>query len=169
MKNKIFHLKKKASQLSNNEINKILKFKNKVWKFGIKSQIQWYKNNVYKDDINIIGLLKENKKICSYTLLRKRSFFLKNKKKPYFYLDTFISDNLNINAFSLMKFNKKCIGKKICFLICEKKFEKLYTFFGFKKILKKNFEIMDHQIKKKLLMGYNIKRFNSKLRIYLNK
>ena len=37
MKNKIFHLKK-ASQLSNNEINKILKFKNKVWKFGIKSQ-----------------------------------------------------------------------------------------------------------------------------------
>ena len=75
MKNKIFHLKKKASQLSNNEINKILKFKNKVWKFGIKSQIQWYKNNVYKDDINIIGLLKENKKICSYTLLEKEVFF----------------------------------------------------------------------------------------------
>ena len=36
MKNKIFHLKKKASQLSNNEINKILKFKNKFWKFWNK-------------------------------------------------------------------------------------------------------------------------------------
>ena len=169
MNKKVFHIKKKNSQLTNENLKKILKFKNKVWKFGLKTQMQWFLKNVKKNDVHVIGFLKENKKICSYTLLRKRCLIHGNKKKQYLYLDTFISDNKNINAFKLMKFNKKCIGKKICILICEKKFQKLYSFLGFKKFSKSSFSLMDHSLKKKVLMGFNIHKAQSKIKIYLNK
>ena len=36
-------LSKKTFQLSNKEINKICRLKDTNWKFGIKSQLRWFK------------------------------------------------------------------------------------------------------------------------------
>lgn len=169
MKIKVFHLKKNNKLLSTNHLRKILKLKNKFWNFGLESQMNWYLKNVKKDDLHIMGFLKNKKKLCSYTLLRKRNLIYRNKKKNFFYLDTFISEKQNNNIFNLMKFIKKCIGKKICILICEKKFEKLYYFFNFKKLNKKRFNLVDHSLGKKILMIYNNENFKSKINIYINK
>jgi len=71
-------------------ILKLLKLKQTFWKYNLKSQISFFKKNYYKFDIN--NLLYKNKKLIGYNILKKRSFFLKNKKSKYYYLDTLIID-----------------------------------------------------------------------------
>ena len=78
----------KKSHLSYKEINTICKLKNSTWNFGIKSNLQWFKKNVKNNDLNII--LKLGKSTIGYTLLRKRTYLNKNKRKHFFYLDTII-------------------------------------------------------------------------------
>jgi hypothetical protein len=71
-------------------ILKLLKLKQTFWKYNLKSQISFFKKNYYKFDIN--NLIYKNKKLIGYNILKKRSFFLKNKKSKYYYLDTLIID-----------------------------------------------------------------------------
>ncbi len=75
----------KTLQLSKNKVTEICRLKDSQWKFGIKSQHQWFKDNVEKNDIH--NLLYIKSKLIGYTLLRIRLYNTDNnfkKKKLYF-------------------------------------------------------------------------------------
>ena len=69
--NNKFSLKSIVSdQLTNKEIKEICLLKDKLWKFGIKSQIKWFKSNIKKYDIHNLFFIKS--KLIGYILLRKK-------------------------------------------------------------------------------------------------
>ena len=53
------------------QIKSICELKEKEWKFGINSQIKWFKKNIKKNDIHNLFYIKS--KLIGYTLLRKRT------------------------------------------------------------------------------------------------
>mgnify|MGYP007000295331 len=65
-----------SEKLTKKEIREICLLKDKQWKFGIKSQLIWFKNNVKNYDIHNMFYIKS--KHVGYTLLRKRT--CENKK-----------------------------------------------------------------------------------------
>ena len=75
--NNHFSLKSIVSdKLTNNEIKQICLLKDKQWKFGIKSQLEWFKNNIKKFDFHNLFYIKS--KLVGYTLLRKRTCKIEN-------------------------------------------------------------------------------------------
>ena len=81
-----------SSKLTNNEIKQICLLKDKQWKFGIKSQLKYFKNNIKKFDLHSLFYIKS--KLVGYTLLRKRTCKIENLKKNTHYLlfDTLVID-----------------------------------------------------------------------------
>ena len=81
-----------SGKLKKKQINEICLLKDKEWKFGIKSQINWFNKNIKRDDIH--NLLYANTKLIGYTLLRKRYCKVNNieKKKTYLLFDTLVID-----------------------------------------------------------------------------
>ena len=70
---------KKTFQLNNKEISQICYLKNMHWKYGLKSNLDWFKKYVKKNDIH--NLLFVEDKLAGYTLLRIRTFYTNNIKK----------------------------------------------------------------------------------------
>ena len=70
---------KKTFQLNNKEISQICYLKNKHWKYGLKSNLYWFKKYVKKNDIH--NLLFVQDKLIGYTFLRIRTFYTNNIKK----------------------------------------------------------------------------------------
>jgi len=133
---------KKTKELRNIEIKKILILKNSFWKFGIKSQKKWFKENVKKRDVH--NFLFLNSKLIGYTLLRLRK--IKNLKNFYFLLDTMIiKKELRKKRYGklLMKFNNDIISKnkKIGFLVCKKKEIEFYKKFNWKNLSKRKYKL----------------------------
>ena len=83
-------ISKTTSLLSKKEIKNICILKDTQWKYGIKSQLNWYKKNIKKEDIH--NLLFINSKLIGYTLLRKRMCFVNKVKKKYLLFDTLVLD-----------------------------------------------------------------------------
>ena len=78
--NNKFSLKSIVSdKLTNKEIKEICLLKDKQWKFGIKSQLKWFKNNIKKYDLHNLFYIKS--KLVGYTLLRKRTYEIKDLTK----------------------------------------------------------------------------------------
>lgn len=75
-----------SAKLKKKQINEICLLKDKEWKFGIKSQINWFDRNIKRDDVH--NLLYIDNKLIGYTLLRKRFCKFNNitKKKHIFCL-----------------------------------------------------------------------------------
>ena len=75
-----------SDKLTNKEIKEVCLLKDKEWKFGIKSQFKWFKNNIKKYDFHNLMYIKS--KLSGYTLLRKRICKIDNLKKilSIFYL-----------------------------------------------------------------------------------
>lgn len=124
---------KKTYQLSEIEINQILKLKNKYWKYGLESQIIWFKNNIGKNDIHFFE--KKNNQILCYLVFRKIIFFTKNKAKNGYLRDTLINKKKN-NFFQFMNFLKKSnsiIKNKPAVLFCRNNLIKLNQLYGWKK------------------------------------
>ena len=69
---------KSKKNFNKGELKEICNLKNSFWKYGIKSQIKWFRENVKNKDINV--LLKKDHKIIGYALLRHRSLQLLKKK-----------------------------------------------------------------------------------------
>ena len=71
MNSKILNIKevrlvsKFSNQLNLHEIKKICFLKDKEWKFGIKSQLKWYRNNIKKNDIHNFLYIRSN--LIGYT------------------------------------------------------------------------------------------------------
>ena len=81
-----------TKKLSKKAIKKICSLKDKQWRFGIKSQIKWFEDNVKKNDYHNLFYVKS--KLVGYTLLRKRTCLIGNlnKKDKYILFDTMVID-----------------------------------------------------------------------------
>ena len=100
--NKLKLVSLKTIDLKQNQILSICKLKDTYWKWSLSNQLKWFKKNVKKNDIN--NILKLNRRVIGYTLLRKRKAIRKKKIIYYYYFDTLIIDS---------KFRKKGYGKKL--------------------------------------------------------
>lgn len=146
----------KRSDLSENQIRSICYLKESFWKYGIKSQLAWFKKNVRPNDIN--NLVYRDNEIIGYTLLRNFKVQIKeqnkNKTISYIWFDTLIlkkkfrGQNL---SKKLMLLNSRVIKKKKCvsFLFCKKKlvnFYKNYRWYIFDKKKMRNKYKKNHNL-----------------------
>ncbi len=137
-----------TKNLKKKEILKICKLKNTFWKYGLKSNLKWFKSNMKTKDIHNLLYFKD--KFVGYSVLRKRTFLIKKVKKKYLYSDTLIIDNRYRNlklARIFWKFNSgMIIREKIhAFLICEPFIRPFHKKFGWKLLKKKDYEILDYK------------------------
>ena len=126
-------ISKSRKNVSPKELREICLLKNERWKYGINSQLKWFKQNINKNDI--CNLLKIRGKIIGLTILRRRSFEIRDKKKKYFLFDTLIISKkfqkkklssilMTLNNFVILKNNLSSI------LICDNNLLKFYKKFG---------------------------------------
>jgi len=155
-----------SSKLKNNQIKSICLLKDKQWKFGIKSQIKWYRKNIKKNDIHNLFYIKS--KLVGYTLLRKRTYEIRslNKRTNYLLFDTLIIDKKyrgkNLSNL-LMSFNNTIINQSgySSFLICKKELVNFYKKNKWIKINDKNIKVGDHLFSTNGMM-FNKKEVNKK-------
>lgn len=146
---------KKTFQLDKSIINQILNLKDSYWKFGIKSQRQFFLKNIKKKDIH--NLLFINSRLVGYTLLKNMQIKQNDNLINYLHFDTFIIDkkyrSMNYSP-KLMQFNNSIIKKKKSFsiLLCENDMLKYYSKFNWLKINKR---LIISIKKKKNYMIYN--------------
>lgn len=166
-------LSKKTKQLQKDQIIQICKLKNTHYKFGFKSNFDWFKKNVKREDIH--NLIYYNSKLIGYTFLRIRTFFLGKNKKKYLYFDTLIINKKfrnKKNSYFLMHFNNQIILKKnkISFLICSNNLIKFYQKFKWELMKKKIISIKDHDFNSNG-MCFNNKSINDEKKyiFYLHK
>jgi hypothetical protein len=138
----------KTKNLKKKQILSICKLKNSFWRWTIPNQLEWYKKNVKKTDINNMLIL--DNKLVGYTLLRKRIAYVKNKPLIYYYFDTFVlSRKIRYKSFgkTFIQFNNEILNKlkKHSFLTCTKKTISFYLKNDWKILPKNKFKIMDHK------------------------
>ena len=162
-----------SSKLKIRQINSICILKDKYWKFGIKSQKEWYKKNVKKNDIHNLFYIKS--KLAGYTLLRKRTCESKilGKRINYFLFDTFIIDpKFRKKKLSdiLMNFNNTIINQSgyFSFLLCENKMINFYEKYKWKRVNKTNVELKDHLFSNNGMV-FNTKKKYKKFILYFKK
>jgi len=137
-----------TQKLKKDKVIQICKLKDSQWSFGIKSQLEWFKNNIKKNDIH--NLLYIKSKLVGYTLLRRRSFNTKNQiKKKYILFDTItIHKEYRNKKLSnlLMIFNNTIIKETglFSFLICKNDLVGFYKKNNWIKLKKKNIKVIDH-------------------------
>jgi predicted GNAT family N-acyltransferase len=131
-----------TKKLTKNEIRVICLLKDEEWTYGIRSQLDWFKNNIQSCDKH--NLLFINSKLVGYTVLRRKVYSFKNFKKKNFYLllDTLIVDKKyrKLKLSELLMFMNNLTIKKtgmISFLLCNNKLVKFYKMYGWKKINRK--------------------------------
>ena len=173
-KNNNFLLKSiTTSKLSNNEIKQICSLKDQQWKFGINSQLKWFENNVKKFDLHNLFYIKS--KLVGYTLLRKRTYKIKNLKNNNHYLlfDTLVIDKkfrgMKLSNL-LMSFNNTIIKLSgfSSFLICGSKLKDFYKKYNWNKLNNKNFSLEDHPFSSNGMV-FNKKKIKKKIFYFINK
>ncbi len=171
--NKNFCLKSIVSnKLTNNEIKQICLLKDKQWKFGINSQLKYFKNNIKKYDLHTLFYIKS--KLVGYTLLRKRTSKIENlkKKKYYFLFDALVIDKkyrgMKLSNL-LMTFNNTIIKQSgfSSFLICSNELVSFYKNNNWTKLKNKEFSVLDHSFSSNGMV-FNKKVFKKKTFYYIN-
>jgi len=161
-----------SNKLTNIQIKQICSLKDKQWKFGIKSQLKWFKNNIKHFDLH--NLLYFKSRLVGYTLLRKRKCRIVSLKKNQNYLlfDTLVIDKkyrgMKLSDL-LMSFNNIII-KKSCFmsfLICSDKLLSFYKKNNWIKLNKKAFNVPDHPFSSNGMV-FNKKEDFKKIIFYIN-
>jgi hypothetical protein len=174
IKNSIFILKSTlTNKLINKEIEEICLLKDKQWKFGLKSQLKWFKNNIKKNDLHSLFYIKS--KLVGYTLLGKRTCKIENlnKKTQYLLLDTLVIDKKYRNAKLsniLMNFNNTIIKQSgiSSFLICKDKLISFYMKYDWKKLNKRSFITADYALSSNGMI-FNKLNFDKKYIFYIKK
>lgn len=163
-----------SNKLKQNQIKAICLLKDKQWRFGIKSQIKWYRKNVKKNDIHNLFYIKS--KLIGYTLLRKRTCKIKgiNNNIKYLYFDTLIIDKkYRDKSLSnlLMQFNNTIIKQSgyFSFLICKKELVGFYKKNGWIKLNKTNIKVIDHLFATNGMIFNTQKKSKNKYFFYINK
>jgi len=124
-----------TKNLNKNLLIKISNLKNQEWKFGKKSQLDFFKKNYSKLDLH--NLFFCNEKLIVYKNLKKNYFYIFGnskiqKKKKCLIFDTFIIhknyQKMNLSEI-LMSFNKSLIYKLNLpsFLVCSDSLVKFYN------------------------------------------
>ena len=167
-------ISKKVNKLSKTEILQICKLKEEQWKYGIKSQIDYFNKIIKKNDIHNLFFI--NSKLVGYTLLRKRSCLINKIKAKYLFLDTLIiKKNFRGQNKSklIMNFNNEIIKKHkmISFLLCKKNLLNFYEKFHWINIKNSNISILDHSFSDNgMIFNYqNLKNNLTKFSFYINK
>ena len=162
-----------SNKLTNIEIKQICLLKDQQWKFGIKSQLEWFKNNIKKFDLH--NLLYIKSRLVGYTLLRKRTCKIENlnKKTQYLLLDTLVIDKKYRNtklSNLLMNFNNTIIKQSgiSSFLICKDELINFYMKNDWKKLNKKSFIIADYAFSSNGMI-FNKLNFDKKYIFYIKK
>ena len=172
-KNNNFLLKSiTTSKLSNIQIKQICLLKDEQWKFGIKSQLKYFKNNIKKFDLHNLFYIKS--KLVGYTLLRKRTYKIKNLKNNNHYLlfDTLVIDKkfrgMKLSNL-LMSFNNTIIKQSgfSSFLICSNELVSFYKKNNWTKLNNKEFSVMDSLFSSNGMV-FNQKIFKKKIFYYIN-
>ena len=161
-----------SNKLTNIEIKQICSLKNKQWKFGIKSQLKWFKNNIKKFDLH--NLLYIKSRLAGYTLLRKRTCKIVNLKKNTHYLlfDTLVIDKkyrgMNLSDL-LMSFNNTIIklSSFSSFLICSNELVGFYKKNNWTKLNNKDFNVIDHSFSSNGMV-FNKREDFKKFSFYIN-
>lgn len=135
-------------------ILKICKLKDSQWKFGIQSQLKYFKKSIKPKDIHNCFFFK--KSLIGYTLLKKRTIIFKKKKIKYILFDTLvIKKNLRKKKLSsiMMIFNNNTIKneKLISFLICKNELINFYKKYSWKIVNSRKIQIVDHIFKTNLM------------------
>tara|TARA_B100000780_G_scaffold193265_1_gene136226 strand:+ start:436 stop:969 length:534 start_codon:yes stop_codon:yes gene_type:complete len=152
----------RAKDLTKKQILLICKLKNSFWTRTVPDQLKWFKKNVKKMDINNMLIIDGN--VVGYTLLRRRSAYIENRRISYFYFDTFlVRSDLRKKGLgeTLMIFNNKIIKsfKRHSFLICKRKLISFYVKFNWKILPGIRFKMMDHK-PAWLTIGSNVNGMN---------
>ena len=165
-------ISKETTNLTKEEILKICILKKIHWKYGIKNQLDWFKNNIMDNDIH--NLLFIDKKLVGYTALRRKKFFYSYLKKDnYLLFDTLIIDKKyrDMKLSNLfMTFNNMVIKQSdyFSFLICKKGLLDFYKKNKWVIINKKNISIKDHPFSTYGMLFNNISKRN-KYNFYIHK
>jgi len=168
-------ISKSTKELSAIDIQEICNLKNTQWKFGIKSQINWFKKNIKSNDLH--NCLYKQSHLVGYTSLSRRKLEISNKKKWYLLFDTLIiKKNLRKKKLSssLMIFNNNIIkeNKKVSFLICKNKLVNYYKKFLWKKISNTKLRMMHYALNKNVMFfnySKNLNNLKKPIKIFINK
>jgi hypothetical protein len=140
-----------TKKLTKNEIRAICLLKDEEWTYGIRSQLDWFKNNIQSCDKH--NLLFINSKLVGYAALRRKVYSFKNFKKKNFYLllDALIVDKKyrKLKLSELLMFMNNLTIKKtgiISFLLCNNKLVKFYKMHGWKKINRKFVSVINSKL-----------------------
>ena len=153
LKSKINYKKIFTKNPPKKQVFDILKIKKKEWKYGLKSQQNFFSKNYHSDDVHNLIYIKNN--LVAYNCLK----FIKNKNKKIIIFDSLVVDkkyrNLGISKIIMLKSIKE-ISKhnKNAYLYTDKTLLKYYREFGWIKINKNKLDI-----KKK---NKNLLKFNEK-------
>lgn len=166
---------KSTKELSASNINEICHLKDSQWKLGLKSQHNWFKNNIKTHDLHNCVYIRNQ--LVGYTLLRKRTLEISNKKINYLLFDTLvIKKKLRKKKLSslIMLFNNNIIkeNNKISFLICKNELVNFYKKFFWKKINNSKFSVVDHPFNTNgMLFNYskNLNNIKNPFKIFINK
>ena len=102
-----------TKNLTNQQVKDICNLKNKHWKFGFKSQIEWFKLNSFANDLHY--QIYNKKKLIGYLHLGNRRFRKLNIKGDYILFRNLIVDkNFRSSGLSkqIMKFANTYIKSK---------------------------------------------------------
>jgi hypothetical protein len=165
------------------DIKKVCILKDTQWKFGLKSQLEWFKKNIKLNDVHI--LLKRDNNLIGYTLLRKRTYIIKSNLQKslkfrerecvYWYFDTHIvKKNYRGMGYNriLMKASEKVIKNYLGLLICSSNLINYYKKFQWKLIKLNLFKIIDHPFSTNAMLfnQQKIKKIGNKvIYFYINK
>ena len=103
-------LSKKTHQLKRKEIKKICLLKDSQWKYGLESQMKWFRDNIKKNDIHNMFFIKNI--LFGYTLLRERKCLIGCGEQKYLLFDTLIilkSFRTKSLSYLIMNFDIKII------------------------------------------------------------
>ena len=150
----------KSKNLKKKEILKICNLKNEHWKYGIKSQKNWFFKNCKKNDIHYLVFFKNN--LIGYLHLAVKNLLIKSKKKKYVLFRNLIVDKKFRSkgvAEKIMFFANNYIKKqkKIGFLVCKFQLIKFYKKYGWQRYSKKQINLSDHRHNKMFFMLFNCK------------
>ncbi len=157
-----------TKKLNKKNIKQICEIKNIHWKYGLKSQMNFFKKNIKNNDIH--NMIFMDNKLIAYTALRNSNLIFNKIKIKYLRFDTLVIDK-NYRGKGIAKIimilNNKIIKlkKKPALLTCKRNMIQFYSKYSWRTIKKNKIKVKNY--KNKNFMIFN-KNFRSNSIFYLN-
>ena len=153
-KNKFTLISNRSKNLTKKNVIDICSLKMQEWKYPLKEQLKYFKNNFKKNEIN--NMIYLNNHLVGYTLLKKKKFDI---KKSYILIDTVIIDKdyrkKNLSNILMSFNNSEIIKSKLpSYLRCKDQHVEFYKKFYWKKVINAKYSNI------KTLKNLNLMSFN---------